>query len=196
MGPFEVTLIITEMTTRKGAARTNANRLPAISIDLLIRRAARFGSPACSISGYNVESVGPPPPSSSECSGNTWKESLISLICSILNIVQSALVTLVSNALATDFPSAAPTSVKITPITESSLYHPMMSVSLMECESVAITLPNGSRFLSVLSRPQASRSIRQSVYWIAPFSFVRDGASSQTGPAGETQDVRAQLGGC
>ena len=39
-----------------------------------------------------------------------------------------------------DFPSAAPTSVKITPITKWSLYQPLMSVSRIEWDSAVTTL--------------------------------------------------------
>src|SRR5580700_7191043 len=164
MGPGEVSLMIMAIRINSGEKRINANRLPAISIDLFTMRAPRLGSALQSRSAYRVESVGPFPSRWFEW-GNTWNESRISLICSMLSDVQSAFVTLVRRPLVTDFPSAVPISVKMTPKIAPSSYHPFMSVSLVELVIAHKTFSNCSRLFPPLRSKRESSNIKTKGRW-------------------------------
>src|SRR5579885_2879087 len=101
-GPFEVALIAAAITRSAGERSPSAKRLPAMSIDRFSNR-ERFCAPLRpAISGYSVRSAGSPGSRCSQSSGNRWNAMLTSLICSMLSVPASVLVTFANRAFVTD----------------------------------------------------------------------------------------------
>src|ERR1019366_3414350 len=134
--------------------------LPATSITRFAMRGSCFGAVSYSRPSSKLDWVWLTGSRLTQSSGNTWNVSRISLIWWIVKVVVSAFVTLVRRAAATTRPSTStPSSVKITPMVDPSVYHPLVSVSRLEQDNADRTFSSAWWSPSGLKSTVDSRSI-------------------------------------